>query len=222
MSHLIMSGFTALALLGVCAFVPGVRDVIREPIQCVALTARRGGNFEPVKVDGPGASALIMGDSYTEGALLERPAQGWAYRLVGAQGWNAFVDGIGSTGFVTESGCGNDAFTARAEKMDGAEVVVIQGGLNDFRDDPSKISAAAKVLVAGAPGSARVVVVGPPAAPARPEALDIDISLSRGLEGTRAEYISTVGWELDYLPDGTHLTEDGHEIFAANVAAALK
>jgi acyl-CoA thioesterase-1 len=223
--RLIVGGVAALALVGGGGTVAmKVRDNIQTQQDCATITARHGGNFDPVQLPGKGGSASVLGDSYTEGYLLDDPTRGWAYSLVKAQGWDATLDGIPSTGFVNESACGGDSFKARVRELTAANLLIVQGGVNDFRKDPADVEAAADNVLRMANSVKRVVVIGPAPAPERRDKLAaIDASLAAVAKLNNREYISALGWsDLEFLPDGVHLTEAGHARFAAHVAAALE
>jgi acyl-CoA thioesterase-1 len=67
-----------------------------------------------------------------------------------------------------------------------------------------------------------VVVVGPPAAPSRAGSVPrVDALLAALAARHGASYVSTVGWRLDYLDDGLHLTASGHREFGDLVADHL-
>ena len=69
----------------------------------------------------------------------------------------------------------------------------------------------------------QVVVVGPVLAPSRAGEVPRVDRLLAGLARTAgATYIRTSGLELDYLDDRLHLTEAGHRVLGAYVAAALR
>lgn len=208
-----------LAGLGVGGYA--VKKSVDAKAACAALTSQAGGSFDPVRIAGDGRRAVILGDSYAGGYFLQDASDSWASTLAGTEGWNTTIAGVGSTGFVNDSSCGGDSFTARSSVLDGADVVIIQGGLNDFRQNPDDVQAAARQLIESAPSSAEVFLVGPTNAPARPEAAVIDAALSEAVANTEARYISTQDWNLEYMPDGVHLTEAGHGMFAASVQDEL-
>ena len=62
-------------------------------------------------------------------------------------------------------------------------------------------------------------MVGPPAAPSRAGSVPrVDALLADLADRYGASYVSTLGWRLDYLDDGLHLTETGHREFGDLVA----
>jgi acyl-CoA thioesterase-1 len=68
----------------------------------------------------------------------------------------------------------------------------------------------------------RVVVVGPPPAPARAAgAARIDALLRAESDRAGVPYGSMIGRSFDYLDDRLHLTPAGHREFGALVADAL-
>ena len=170
---------------------------------------------------GLGDSVVVIGDSYSVGLGLDRPAQSWPAQLAG----RVHVAGFSGSGFSAgASGCGAVSFADRAaEAVDaGAELVVVEGGLNDFDQSSADISAGFARLMHVLDGK-RVVVVGPVLAPSRAADVPRVDRLLAGLARTAgATYIRTSGLELDYLDDRLHLTEAGHRDLGAYVAAALR
>ncbi len=173
-------------------------------------------------VTGEGRQVLVIGDSYAAGLLLEDPATAWPDRLEG----RVRVAGFSGSGFSREaSGCGDVSFATRAAAAlrahPGAEVVVVEGGLNDHDQGDVEIVAGFRRLTE-AVGARPLVVVGPPPAPTRAEQAGlVDALLARLAARHGATYVSTAGLALPYLPDGLHLTPEGHTAFGEQVAAVL-
>jgi acyl-CoA thioesterase-1 len=166
---------------------------------------------------GSGPSVVVIGDSYSVGLGLDRPAGSWPSRLPG----RVHVAGFSGSGFSTgASGCGAVAFADRAaEAVAGsADLVVVEGGLNDFDQPAAEITAGFQRLMqilAGRP----VLVVGPVTAPSRARAVPrVDRLLARLAAASGATYVRTSGLDLDYLDDRLHLTEAGHRAFGDHVA----
>ena len=170
---------------------------------------------------GVGDSVVVIGDSYSVGLGLDRPAQSWPAQLDG----RVHVAGFSGSGFSDRaSGCDAASFADRAGEAiaDGADLVVVEGGLNDFDQSAAAISAGFARLMHALDGK-RVVVVGPVLAPSRAGEVPRVDRLLAGLARTAgATYIRTSGLELDYLDDRLHLTEAGHRDLGAYVAAALR
>ncbi|MFP5018992.1 hypothetical protein ACKLTP_18755, partial [Paenarthrobacter ureafaciens] len=111
-----------------------------------------------------------LGDSYTQGILLDDLKDGWAYKLAESEGWDAKIDGVGSTGYVNGGPCGDGSFGARISAgavSSDPEVLVLQGGLNDYREDLTQVESRADSAVSHAKPIKRIVLIGPPKAPAR-------------------------------------------------------
>ncbi len=134
------------------------------------------------------------------------------------------VDGFGGSGFTTEaSPCRDVAFPLRVDWALATEpdLVVVQGGLNDFDVSASAVRRGAELTLRLLEGS-RVVVVGPAAAPRRAAgAARVDALLAEVTAAAGVPYIRTAEWELDYLPDRLHLTSEGHEVFGDAVQQAI-
>jgi acyl-CoA thioesterase-1 len=171
-------------------------------------------------VTGAGAQVAVVGDSYSAGLGLARPARSWPSRLDG----RVHVFGFSGSGFSARaSSCPAVSYADRVGRAlrGDADLVVVQGGLNDFDQPVAAVRAGVRRLLA-AVGERDVVLVGPPAAPARAErAARVDAVLADEAERAGVPYVTTYHLDLDYLRDGLHLTREGHRDFGDAVAAAL-
>ncbi|WP_194288982.1 MULTISPECIES: SGNH/GDSL hydrolase family protein [unclassified Nocardioides] len=210
------------------ALVVGATGTVWVAGQAIGGDAGRCERFTAAATDragtvtGTGRSVLVVGDSYAAGLLLEDPLAAWPTRLDG----RLRVAGFSGSGFSrAASGCGDVSFATRAADAlrahPDAEVVVVEGGLNDHDQRHAEIVAGFTRLTQ-AVGARPLVVVGPPLAPARTEqARRVDALLARLAARHGATYVSTSGLTLPYLPDGLHLTPEGHTAFGEHVAAVL-
>ncbi len=171
-------------------------------------------------VTGDGSRVLVIGDSWSVGLGQEDLRRSWAGRLPG----EVHVAGFSGSGFSAQSsGCGRVSFHDRAPTALGTrpQLVVVEGGLNDYDQPAAAIDRGFRDLMADL-AAQRVVVVGPADAPARSgavprvEALLADLSQEYGVP-----YIGTSDLELTYLPDRLHLPEDGHREFGEAVAERI-
>ncbi|WP_372728864.1 SGNH/GDSL hydrolase family protein [Nocardioides sp.] len=171
-------------------------------------------------VVGEGRRVVVIGDSWAVGAGLREPTHSWPSRLPGA----VRVAGFSGSGFSrTASRCAGASYADRsaAALARGADLVVVQGGLNDVDQSTAAIEAGFRDLVRELRGY-RVVVVGPAIAPARAAAVPrVNAVLGRLADEHGIAYVDATGRADDYLPDGLHLTRDGHRAFGAAIAAAL-
>lgn len=179
-------------------------------------------------VAGRGRDVVVIGDSWSAGLGLDEIGGSWPSRLDG----RVRVAGFSGSGFSAgASGCGPQvSFAARAAGAlrGGADLVVVEGGLNDVDQSDAAIRVGFRRLMdrladSGAgPGAAPVVVIGPAGAPARAGGVTrVDALLGRLAERYAATYIPTSGLDLPYLDDRLHLTPVGHRIFGDAVAAAI-
>ena len=132
--------------------------------------------------------------------------------------------GFSGTGFSAKSSeCGRVSFGDRAPAAlkGGADLVVVEGGLNDYDHSRAEIKAGfARVMTAAAPY--RTVVVGPATAPARAAKVPrVDRLLAHLSQKYGVPYVSTADLKLPYLDDRLHLTPAGHRIFGDAVAARI-
>jgi acyl-CoA thioesterase-1 len=172
-------------------------------------------------VTGEGAPVLVIGDSWSVGLGQDDLSRSWPSRLPG----RVHVAGFSGSGFsASASSCGQVSFHARAATAVAAvrpQLVVVEGGLNDFDRTDAAIERGFRALMADLAGEP-VVVVGPAAAPSRIAAIPrVDAVLSRLSAEYGVPYISTDDLDLDYLDDDLHLTEDGHTAFGDAVAERI-
>jgi acyl-CoA thioesterase-1 len=171
-------------------------------------------------VTGTGERVVVVGDSWSAGLGLDRPVQSWPSRLPG----RVHVAGFSGSGFSEQaSPCGRVSFADRAPAAlrAGADLLVVEGGLNDYDRSRAEIKAGfARVMDLAAPY--RTVVVGPASAPSRAGRVPrVDRLLGRLCAAYGVPYVSTVDLELSYLPDRLHLTAAGHRAFGDAVAARI-
>jgi acyl-CoA thioesterase I len=172
-------------------------------------------------VTGTGGRVVVIGDSWSAGLGLDRLAGSWPSRLDGS----VHVAGFSGSGFSAHaSDCRRVSFAERAPSAlrRGADLVVVEGGLNDHDQPDAEIRSGFSQLMAVLDGH-RVVVVGPASAPSRAaqvprvDGLLADLAAQEGVP-----YVRTSGLELSYLDDRLHLTAAGHEAFGDYVSDAIQ
>jgi acyl-CoA thioesterase-1 len=168
-------------------------------------------------VAGSGERVVVIGDSWSAGLGLDHAAQSWPSRLPG----RVHVAGFSGSGFSEKaSPCGRVSFADRAPAAlrNGADLLVVEGGLNDVDRTRAEIKAGfVRVMTYAAPY--RTVVVGPAMAPSRAQAVPrVDRLLAHLSTKYAVPYLSTADLALPYLPDRLHLQPAGHRIFGDAVA----
>lgn len=170
---------------------------------------------------GTGARTVVIGDSWSAGLGLDRPDGSWPSRLSGT----VHVAGFSGSGFSAgASTCRGVAFADRAPGAlrGGADLAVVQGGLNDVDRPDAEIRDGFARLMRELRGY-RVVVVGPASAPARADWVPrVDEQLAALAQRHGAAYVRTSGLRLPYLDDRLHLTPAGHEQFGDFVAEQIQ
>ena len=207
-SLVIIAGGTAAAVQ--------VKDNVTNGQRCDAIQSRITETGEVVQ--GRGAAGVVaLGDSYTAGDWLEDRSQGWAYAVA------ADVAGVGMTGYTNGGYCGGDSFSERLSTVTDLHpsTLIIQGGLNDSEASAANIEEAASDLLEDVAGIETVVLVGPTNAPAKSDLEKVDRALAAAAADHQREYVSTLGWDLEFLPDRLHLTPAGHAEFAELVKERL-
>lgn len=169
-------------------------------------------------ITGSGHHVAVIGDSWSVGLGLDDLEESWPRELDGT----VHVAGFSGSGFsASASPCGRSvSFAPRAARgvTSGADVVVVEGGLNDADQPDAAITTGFRRLMHTLAGQ-RVVVVGPATAPRRAAYVPRVDALLRELSAAHAvPYISSTELELPYLEDGLHLTADGHAEFGRFVA----
>lgn len=185
---------------------------------------------------------FILGDSYTQGVgTTDYARKNWARLVTDRLGWNAEIDGVGGTGWTWGGGAngtnGDDYLTRLKEagkRGVDPDVVIIQGGQNDYRkaespDLPAAVRASIDLARQQWPAAA-VIVFGPEA----PQPLFDRLSSISGVIGDTATtagavYISPSAglWITEEnspkfdAGDGSQLNDAGHQYTADRFLAAL-
>lgn len=168
-------------------------------------------------VTGSGERVVVIGDSWSAGLGLDQPATSWPTRLQG----RIHVAGFSGSGFSAKSSpCKGVSFADRADRAlrGGADLVVVEGGLNDVDRPDSEIrSGFARLMRTLRPYD--VVVVGPARAPDRARGVPrVDRLLASLAAQHGVAYVATSDLDLSYLDDRLHLTAAGHRAFGDAVA----
>ncbi len=171
----------------------------------------------------------VLGDSYTQGpGLPGGPDDAWPAALGARLGAEVVVDGVGSTGFTTAGLCAPAEITygqrLEADPPD-ADVVVVQGGVNDaILGRPDEVAAAAADLLGELADVPTVVVVGPTSAPAADpsKVSTVDDALRKATEDAGRVYVPLRDAGIELLDDQLHPTVPGQQRIAELVAAAIE
>lgn len=168
-------------------------------------------------------SLAIIGDSYVTGEGLTDRTKGWAYLVGQDTDWKVSINGFGGSGFVNAGLCGGQTYADRVDKVLALkpEVLIIEGGLNDVNSSTAEVKAGASFLLGRVSKVPTVIVVGPSNPPTGKDYSVVNQVLSEATQANGRQYVSARNWPLDFLPDGLHMTEAGHETFAAHVKALL-
>lgn len=183
-------------------------------------------------------AVLFLGDSYTQGHGAETDEQGWAYQASAALGWPSEIDGVGGTGYTYSPKDTPRKFIDRVEERiaDGEftpNVVVVQGGQNDWRATRGELNDAVQVLVQRMreawPG-VQIVMLGPSAPkPLGNDQDRVDGWLAAAAFQAQVPYISPFreAWlTAENSPgfaftDGSHLNTAGHAYLAQRFLEAF-
>ena len=177
--------------------------------------------------------ALVVGDSILEG-IGARPRRPVMARVAARRlGWTIDADGVGGTGYVNTGPRPGLAYGERLARRDLAsyDVVVVEGGHNDWRADPGLVAARVREVVAlvreRAP-DAELVLVGaydPPGVRLRTAVDGVVASVAEELDVPFASPIAE-GW-AEGLPrrflsgDRLHPSTWGYGVLGERFALAL-
>jgi acyl-CoA thioesterase I len=214
-----MAGAAMAVLVGVLSLVLSGGASGDVAAHCARLSAQS--QVRERLVTGHGARVVVIGDSYSVGLGLRDPAASWPSRLAG----RVHVYGFSGSGFSARSSrCPRVAYADREPRAlrDGADLVVFEGGLNDYDQPASAVRTGFRSLMARLRGH-RVLVVGPPAAPSRAaSARCVDALLRDESARARVDYLPMTSHTFSYLDDGLHLTPAGHRAFGNLIRVALE
>lgn len=189
--------------------------------------ACRGENTQgaPAHASYGATRAAVIGDSWASGYGLDDPTESFAYHLARLEKWDVTVSAVSGTGFATDSGCPND-YASRVDLVPrDAEIVVLEGGLNDVGavEDVRPNAVTTLTAVRRRAPDATVVVVGPPLMPFRDEQdlRRIDEELAQAADMAGVHYISTLDWMVE-TEDELHPTGAAHRAFAQRLRDALR
>ncbi|WP_436700276.1 SGNH/GDSL hydrolase family protein [Nocardioides sp. BYT-33-1] len=210
----------------------GLLALVVTTVASTALLARAGARTDPcvargeraearaALVTGSGASVLVIGDSYSVG-VGARPERSWPVRLPG----RVRVDGFSGSGFSSgASACGDVSYATRAAAgVAAADLLVVEGGLNDADQPTADLQAGFDRLMRELAGRS-VLVVGPPPAPRLryDDVAAVDATLARLAADHGAAYLSMLDVELSYDDDRLHPDAAGHRVFGDRVAARVR
>jgi lysophospholipase L1-like esterase len=220
-----------IGLLVVAVVAVGVWSAAREDPEDVApcwavLEAERDLGPGPLTSGSP--TIAVLGDSFSLGIGVAGPEEAWPAALGQRLGAEVVVDGVGGTGFTTRGFCPENP-VAYGERVDAdppdAEVVVVQGSVNDaLGGRPDEVGAAAEELLADLEDVRIVVVVGPAVIPAAEtaELQVIDAGLRAAAEDAGRPYVPLLDAGIEILPDRVHPTVAGQQRIGELVAAAIE
>lgn len=178
------------------------------------------------------ATAVIIGDSYTAGAVGVTP---YPEATCTALGWICNIDAEGGTGYLASGHANSEAFTAYLGRLGTtgqeytADYVVVTGGRNDIGGNSAAQETATREYyrqVRAVYPRATIVAVQPfwgdENRPANLLRLQQDIR--RAAAGVDAYWIPTAGWLNPTLigPDHIHPTVAGSKRITRKMIAALR
>lgn len=232
----------ALAAVGVLAVVVGVAVGVTRPWMPPAETApvaAAENGISPAPLSLPEyPTVLVFGDSWTYGTAATRPTLGYAYVLADLIHGETLVDGVRGSGYQ-KPGIDGPTYGERIAGLDARiapDAVIIQGSINDRREDPagfpSAVNAAWEAMAAKYPDTTMIILgPAPHELPVGAATARIDHDLSALAASRGWWYISPVQdhWitEANYLHvidvgvGRKHPSNAGHRYLAEKLAEAL-
>ena len=172
-------------------------------------------------VTGAGQQVVVIGDSWAAGYGLDDPSKSWPAYLDG----EVRVSGFAGTGYARSSmeRCGPISFGERAADAirPGADLVVLEGGINDAHRELSEAEEGFRQTLDALKGH-DVVVLSAPRVSTRAAAIKgVNKMLKRVSKEYGVTYINVFDLDLPYQADHTHLTPEGHVEFGKIVARRI-
>lgn len=165
-------------------------------------------------------TVAVLGDSYSQGWMLGGPAKSWPGVFGKATGTTVYVDGFAGSGVTGSLYCPEASFLDRVDEVNriNPDAVIVQAGLNDVDATSEEIESALSEVISRIDAE-RVIVVGPPAAPAytRQTLHRVDEAMANSSELSGAHYISLVSLDLRYQTDQLHTDHRGHRLIAETI-----
>jgi lysophospholipase L1-like esterase len=179
-------------------------------------------------------SVTFIGDSWTVGAGAEG-RRSYAVRAAEQLGWESTVLGVSGSGYDLPGRAGG-TFAQRVDPAVAthADVIVVQGSLNERRSTPGSLRAAAddtlERLRAEADPATRIVVLGASYVPGTPrEVIDWindEVRRAAGLAGVRFVDVAAEDWTDPGEPwiwyDSIHPNDVGHQMIADRLVPILR
>jgi len=225
----------AVGVAGLLALLPTIGDACSDVPDAVTV--------QPERVRAaiaPGSDVLIVGDSYTRGSGSYDGRHGWAQDIVAELGWDATIDGVGGSGYVSGAAARASSFTygarLHAHRFLDPDLVLVQGSQNDWVQgaDQDVLQGTVERALREARQQwpdAVVIAVGPSAPRPRAEATtDISAAVAAGARAAGVPYVDPLAgqWFTDAnspsfaAADGQHLNDAGYAYLADRVAGSVR
>lgn len=171
-------------------------------------------------VTGHGRRVVVIADSWGIGRGID-PHQTWPVYLNG----EIHVDAFGGSAYsdVDWNHCGNVSLADRAPAAlaHGADLVVVEGGLNDVHRSDAEIRAGVARLIDEVKDYP-AVILQPPTTPNRGASIKrVDAIMSQMADKAGIPYIPTADIKLTFRSDGLHPDAAGHRVFGKTVARRI-
>lgn len=194
-----------------------------EPPGCDDIRAYQERYGEVERLGSGSVPITVLGDSYSAGDTLDDRGTRWTDVLVEiAPDAHVILDAVPFTGYANRGACGPNSFVDRIDRAaDGAQTLVLQGGLNDVFADADTLEVAVGEVFDAAAAADDVVVLGPLDVPGRDGESAVDGALEAAARAHGFTYVSALDWDLPLASDGVHPTRDGDRRYAELVRDVL-
>ncbi|NEK57223.1 SGNH/GDSL hydrolase family protein [Geodermatophilus sabuli] len=212
---------SVLAVLGGCTAPEGV-DAAAEPTTSAPRTT--SAPPEPPLV-------VAYGDSYVGPGVGAELPSGWPALVADDLDLELVNHGHAGSGYTNwEVGWSYPYTIATEPPPEDADVVIVFGGFNDITLAPEAVrqdAVATFALIEAAAPQAELLVIGPewPRQEPTVELYTLRDALADAAREAGATFVDASGWLMGrpelIASDGLHLNEDGHAVFAAQIAPTL-
>ncbi|WFR67224.1 SGNH/GDSL hydrolase family protein [Curtobacterium flaccumfaciens] len=219
-------------MAGCLMMLPAVSDACQTAPDAADVSATRA-----AAAISRGSDVLIVGDSYTTGRGSHDGTHGWAQDLATERGWDATIDGVPGTGYVSIGATNSTRwnYLSRIERRAALDpqLVLVQGSQNDWLVSSDALEARVERTLRTARHqwpNAVVVAIGPSAPVPRAETTGgISSAVAAGARAAGVPYVDALGerWftqanSASYAAaDEQHLNDAGYLYLAGRIEDAL-
>lgn len=198
----------------------------------------------PARLNLPASyTAMFLGDSYSVSTGASPKIEGWAYKSIPMLGCRGSVDAVGGTGYINPGSGGTYNDRLWRQPADAFDLIVLQGGSNDYRVNADGTLRWSNSQITGAVNQtirtvlrrfpkARLVLMGPthPSGSYGQDRLVINAILKRYAASYSLPFVDPIGetwfrsgdWKAYADPASGHPNNAGYLLMANRFVADIK